>query len=728
MIRLPDGTSSPEPLRDLCRQILGFMADGVLVFDRDGRITYSNPAAQDLLGLPAGEQERGDWATVADPQLVAYVGRLLDGHDQGLTEPVKCVIVNPKGSPCTVQLTGTLFTIQAGESVAGLLVIRDVSEVEVARKTLQQTQESCRAITENVRDGILVALRDGRHVFANAAAAEITGYSVPELLEIDMARLADPDEVSHLTVRLKSRTAGLPEPARYRTTIVRKDGEPLPVEVSAALADWRGQRASVLTVRDIDQRVAAEKALLESEERLRELNVSLEAQVGHRTAELAQALLRMEHVYAIAEQVNSAERVEQQLSAVVRGCVDRLGFDFALLAPYDSEAAAFSRVVTYPTDERLDRVRKLTGVDVCDLRWPYVPRLNAVFDRLMAGETSCSQSLAPLLSPPLSAKGLAAAASIHEAATYLCVPLVADEGIVGQLFLQTERPVVSQQERHAVELVAGQASRAIERSRFVARLQAWSAELEATLAELRFTQDHLVRAERLAAVSELAAEVAHDLRNPLAVISSSAQILEGQISLHDPELRPVMDRLLRQVKVADDLMHDLLDYARLNPPQRGSTNPNWWLAQVIEQVTVPGGITVVWSLADGLPPVPADMQQMIRALRNLVQNAIQAMPDGGELTLRTWAEPSAGESGPKVCVSVSDTGQGVSESDFARLFEPLFSTRAQGLGLGLTMCRQVVARHGGALTAESNPNGGMTFVVRLPVDVRDGLKFGDSDH
>jgi two-component system sensor histidine kinase AtoS len=149
---------------------------------------------------------------------------------------------------------------------------------------------------------------------------------------------------------------------------------------------------------------------------------------------------------------------------------------------------------------------------------------------------------------------------------------------------------------------------------------------------------------------------------------------------------------------------------------------------VIEQVTVPGGITVVWSLADGLPPVPADMQQMIRALRNLVQNAIQAMPDGGELTLRTWAEPSAGESGPKVCVSVSDTGQGVSESDFARLFEPLFSTRAQGLGLGLTMCRQVVARHGGALTAESNPNGGMTFVVRLPVDVRDGLKFGDSDH
>jgi PAS domain S-box-containing protein len=140
-----------------------------------------------------------------------------------------------------------------------------------AKPSLQEREKNFRVLAENANDGILIATSEGNHVYANKRAAEITGYSVPELFEISMRELAHPDELPKLSERLRKRLAGKRVPTQYETVIIRKDGQTVPVEITAALTVWQSQTADLVLIRDIADRKRTEKALQESEERYRRI-------------------------------------------------------------------------------------------------------------------------------------------------------------------------------------------------------------------------------------------------------------------------------------------------------------------------------------------------------------------------------------------------------------------------------------------------------------------------
>lgn len=226
--------------------------------------------------------------------------------------------------------------------------------------------------------------------------------------------------------------------------------------------------------------------------------------------------------------------------------------------------------------------------------------------------------------------------------------------------------------------------------------------------ELERTQSQLIHNERLAVLGKLAGGVAHEIRNPLHVISTSLYYLR----LSQPDLpakaREHLDRIDHHVANASRIIAELLDYAR-TPESQPEEYPLWQaLEEALAAVAVPVGVHVRLAPPDAPVYVRGDRGQVGRIAGNLIQNAIQAMPDGGELALRVIARNG------HAVAEVSDTGIGIAPEDLPQIFEPLFSTKVKGIGLGLATSKVYAELHGGKLEVESEPGRGATFRLVLP--------------
>jgi signal transduction histidine kinase len=135
----------------------------------------------------------------------------------------------------------------------------------------------------------------------------------------------------------------------------------------------------------------------------------------------------------------------------------------------------------------------------------------------------------------------------------------------------------------------------------------------------------------------------------------------------------------------------------------------------LRSTEVPTNISIFQNLADGLPRLPLDKDKIRQVLLNLIQNAVQAMTQGGELWLTSKFETGTGATGGRVSIAIRDTGEGISSEDLTKIFEPLFSTKAKGTGLGLPISKGLVERHGGTIEVDSIRGKGSTFTVKLPL-------------
>ncbi len=230
--------------------------------------------------------------------------------------------------------------------------------------------------------------------------------------------------------------------------------------------------------------------------------------------------------------------------------------------------------------------------------------------------------------------------------------------------------------------------------------------LEENLRTIRSQQHELIRQEKLASVGQLLAALAHDLRNPLGVIRSSAQVV-----LEGPQEEPIRQEMARYIiDEVDKLslrLHDFLRYARQKPPDFKAEPAEAVVRAALRQWKAQGGhehIRVEQEFGNALPSIQVDPEQVKEALMNLLINAREAMPEGGTLTLTTRAGP-----GNEVEIEVADTGSGIAPEHLSRIFEPFFTTKAYGTGLGLTNVKRLVEDNGGTLTVTSSQGMGTTF-------------------
>jgi signal transduction histidine kinase len=242
------------------------------------------------------------------------------------------------------------------------------------------------------------------------------------------------------------------------------------------------------------------------------------------------------------------------------------------------------------------------------------------------------------------------------------------------------------------------------------------ARVEERTRDLRAAQHELVKREKLAILGQLAGGVGHELRNPLGVMTNALYYLEAVLRDVPPEVAEYLGILRTQIGLSEKIIGDLLDFARVKPPQRAPVALGELVTDQLTRLGPLNGVTVRSEIPDNLPPACIDRVQVGQVVLNLLTNAVQAMNAGsGTLTLRGELEHP-----DRLRLDVRDTGAGITPDDARRIFEPLFTTKARGIGLGLAVSRTLVHANGGDITFASEPGQGTTFTVRLPTSNGNG--------
>lgn len=227
--------------------------------------------------------------------------------------------------------------------------------------------------------------------------------------------------------------------------------------------------------------------------------------------------------------------------------------------------------------------------------------------------------------------------------------------------------------------------------------------------ELQQEHERLLRSERLSTLGLFSSAIAHDLRNPLNTVSLTVEWLRTRLAeTEDERLRSRLETMRRELRRADQIIRTLLGFARTGEPDLAPTDLNELLREIADVVDPPENVTLRLDLDEHLPAIPADRAQLFQVFENLVRNAIQAMPEGGEVRLGS-------RSNCEYChFTVADTGPGVPEEAKDRIFEPLVSGKATGTGIGLALARRIVEAHHGHIHLESAPGEGAVFEIELP--------------
>lgn len=383
------------------------------------------------------------------------------------------------------------------------------------------------------------------------------------------------------------------------------------------------------------------------------------------------------------------------------------GFHLSVLRPGDERHIFFQQTQRWLDDEREDHGLEAIVVLGPDYRVRVSSRERSLigdfFDQEAATEADLAETFAgkTVVTPVTVVHG-----EWHKAA---CAPVFDPEqrivaAVVARASAQALAPLRENSEElfHFVLAIAGMS---------LVAAAVLSTVIVVTLRALLREQEALRRSERLALAGTLAAGVAHEVRNPLGVISGMAELLAERSPRESREAALARD-ILAEVGRLNRVVGDFLDFSRPAPPQVQTVTPaELWerplglLRASLERHK----IKIVTDATAAVPRVLADPGRIQQVVLNLLLNARDAMPSGGTLTFRARSE------GDAVALSVTDTGEGITADHLTRVFEPFFTTKERGTGLGLAVARRIVEEHGGKIQVESKPGTGTTFTMILPV-------------
>ena len=235
-------------------------------------------------------------------------------------------------------------------------------------------------------------------------------------------------------------------------------------------------------------------------------------------------------------------------------------------------------------------------------------------------------------------------------------------------------------------------------------------DMNETSRQLKATQEELIRKERLAILGQFSGNISHELRNPLGVIDSSIYYLQMRLTEKDEKVLQHLDRISKSVKNATTIIENLLSLTRMNKPVLTRYSLTKLIEECLKSCKIQDTITVEQDFQASEMMVKAEKEQMRMAIDNIVKNAISAMNGKGTLTIIT-RENNEGQAE----ISFIDTGSGINPDHFTQVFLPLFSTKAKGIGLGLSITKMIIENHGGKISADAQPGKGAKFIIRLPL-------------
>jgi PAS domain S-box-containing protein len=644
-----------------------------------------------------------------------------------------------------------------------------VSELEAVDARRQQTEDALRDSEAKFRSLVhgslqgIVVHRQQRPLFVNQTFATMLGYATPEeILTLEnMLFLVDPQDQERLSAYSSARLRGDDVPAQYEYRAIRKDGTRLWMEVRATVVSWEGSPAVLLTSVDISARKQAEAMLtryhllseqtcdlilfIRSDGRIVEANrAALDAYGYDRETLLTMTIydlrdaptvplvpmqmaqadtqgIRFETVHRRKDGSTFPVEVssigadiygERVLLSIIRDISDRKRAEDALRQSQELFAKAFSASphlisISSLADGRYlmvnDAVLRATGYRRDEMIGHTSTELQIFADP--AGRNSLVQALHH-------GDGSVRDLELHLRGKYgqIQTVLLSAEVITvdGQPCILTSSNDITA--RRQAEETLQQAYAELEQ-----RVEERTAALRQAMAERQRLEQEAQRTQHFALLGRLAAGVSHEIRNPLGVICLHVDLLEEELqqpSLDSPkQIAQSLGEIKTHLARLDDLVQDYLSLVRISTIQLEvqdlAAAMQTWSAE-FQRLTAVHGVTLLSHGLETLGLVPFHASTLRRALLNLVQNALDAMPEGGTLTL-------AGQgSATQVQLQVRDTGSGIAAERLQQIFEPLYTTKPGGTGLGLYIVREIVAAHAGQLTVDSKEGQGTTFTIALP--------------
>jgi signal transduction histidine kinase len=235
--------------------------------------------------------------------------------------------------------------------------------------------------------------------------------------------------------------------------------------------------------------------------------------------------------------------------------------------------------------------------------------------------------------------------------------------------------------------------------------------LERNLSELKQTQDMLIQSEKLASLGKLVADMAHEVNNPLMIISGKAQ-LSLMEELKNKKIKENLKVIVEQCERTKDIIQRLLTFSKPSKGALTEIDINKSLEdaiKLIEHQYSLANVKIIKNYMSSPPAIKIDEKQMQEVFMNLLKNSSDAMPKGGTITVSTCKETN------NIRIDFKDTGEGISEENIKKLFEPFFTTKEKGTGLGLSVCYGIIKAHNGELKYESKPGKGTTATILLPI-------------
>lgn len=554
------------------------------------------------------------------------------------------------------------------------------------------------AVLENANALVLVQDREGRIYRFNRACEELTGRKFEEVKGgYVWDYFLDPREAED--VRVNTFEPLVKNPAklngRYVNTWILPDKTRRTIDWSkSALLDAEGNTEFIVSIgTDITEKDESEKELI-------------------RAHELQAAQIQIAHSLESAKShVDVIDAVDGNLKGV-------LGYSGCWLYMADPNADEFTCELVPKTRDRPEDVDNLSMVR--RIGFDDSPLLKRMF------ETGAPAIIEDAQTDPQTNKQISVETGWR---TVVSFPLVLKNKPIGFFGVGTfgdEGPrKPSPVEISFLHTLCAEIVIVCERIDYEQRLARSNEELERRVDErtheLQEAQEELVRNERLAVLGQLTATVSHELRNPLSAMRPSAYVLRKKLEADDPASLKAIERIERSIDRCDHIIEELLDFTRAARLQKSPTNLDEWLKFILEEQALPESIEVTFTSDLQDPVVDFDAFRLRRALINVLENAAQSLVLEQNEGTRADAkiEITTGLVDGRVRMQIVDNGSGISEEVMPHIFEPLFSTKNFGVGLGMPAVKQIMEMHGGGIEVVSVEEQGTTVTLWLPQASRD---------
>ena len=658
------------------------IVDPVMIADTQHRIVKVNKAMADKLGI-----------SPADAAGLACYNAVHGASEPPLFCPHSTLLAD--GKPHSVEINeeqlGGYFIVSVsplfnpqGEVCGSVHYAKDITKRKKAEEHLQESEKRFKTIFDNNTDGLVVAdIESKKFVFGNPMIYRMLGYEEEELKSMNVMDIHPYEDLPYVMEQFEKQARGEMAVAE-KLPVKRKDGTVFYADVNTSPLTLNGKEYILGAFRDVTEREQAKDALRDSEQKMKAIIYGspipqFVIDRDHRVIYWNDALAELTGISA--EEMIGTKDHWRAFYAAERPCMADLLLEGAI-----GKITEMYRGKSYKSN------LVANAYEATD----YFPALGKFGTWLHFTAAEIKDSRGRII------------------------------GVVETLEDVTERKLAEE----AVRSLNEQLERKVaERTR-----------------QLLEAQEELVRKEKLAILGQLAGSVGHELRNPLGVMNNAVYFLNTVMAGGDEIVIEYLEIIKHEIENSERIITDLLDFARTKTPQMRTVTVGELMEESQGRCAVPENVVIKGDIPDKLPPLNVDPLQMGQVFQNLISNAVQAMPEGGLLRISArsvqgskFKVQGSEENNVEhrtlnvepdtdfIEISVEDTGVGISPENMKKLFHPLFTTKAKGIGLGLTVCRNLTEANGGAIEVASRCGEGTTFTVRLPAVGRERKREFDAE-